>query len=872
MLTLSRLPSYARAERRALTRWRERGGLLVTTDRDAAGRLTLTALQEQPVIRDRQVVSLAALRMRVLEAAGRPAPEPQSTIGVRLGLQNAIRAVATPALGDSRNAPGFLATLERAVTEMREARLTPQEVRAAASDPIAMDVADLYDACVGVRSPVDDRWTAADAATAIAAFPPVTVVGFDDLAPPDWALLRALGDVEVAMAFTPGRHAHEARADRQAHWAAEAHVVNIAGDAPAAGLEALVGHLFEDRAPSSDAHAARIRLVAAAGTRGMHRAALLEVLDLHAAGVPLGRCAIVVPRLADARDDLDRLVADWGVPARRVTRRRVTETPLGTALLSLLRLGELDRADPGALDALLGWLRTPYSGADPAQVDTFERDARRGDVDTRRGLIGRWEDELMQPARRLVAASRQGPGAQVAALVDAGWAGLRRAAPGTDDPTRADVLDRLVIGALAGVGTALDQPHPPDIPPPARGPLPPGELGQLLADLTVPDEIGPTAGVALLDYATIRARRFQVVVACGLDGAGVPGRPAPDPMLAGLRAALGARLRPRASGTSESRLRFVAAVGAATEHLVLVRRAVDDDGRELAPSPYWMESCRVFGRAPGDLDRGMSARGDVLDDSDHAPTEREALRRLAVRGMVAPGALGQAASRRVRQLGVQAGTFDDVREISVTGVETFLRCPYGWLHDRYLRPEELQRPFDAAAEGTAGHDALCQVYQRMADRGTGACRIETLEHYLAELGRVLPGVIERYRPPTGGPAYDAFARRLDVYLRLLLRDEAEIGPLMTPHRFEWQLRDDGILEAPGPAMTLTGKADRIDRSTDGRWVVVVDYKRVRRAPGPARGRHQASATPALRAARRTDDRRSRSDRGRLLRRHLAAGP
>ena len=120
----------------------------------------------------------------------------------------------------------------------------------------------------------------------------------------------------------------------------------------------------------------------------------------------------------------------------------------------------------------------------------------------------------------------------------------------------------------------------------------------------------------LLDYASVRARQFRVVVACGLDGAALPGRPAPDAMLAGLRAGLGPGLRPRAPGTSESRLRFVGAVGACTDRLVLVRRGVDDEGRELAPSPYWMEASRVLGRAPTELDRRMGGRGELLDDDD----------------------------------------------------------------------------------------------------------------------------------------------------------------------------------------------------------------------------------------------------------------
>ena len=59
-------------------------------------------------------------------------------------------------------------------------------------------------------------------AETLAVFPPVTLLGFDDFSPPDWALLRALGRVTEVVAVTPyvsGRRVFEARHARQAAWA-----------------------------------------------------------------------------------------------------------------------------------------------------------------------------------------------------------------------------------------------------------------------------------------------------------------------------------------------------------------------------------------------------------------------------------------------------------------------------------------------------------------------------------------------------------------------------------------------------------------------------------------------------------------------------
>ena len=132
----------------------------------------------------------------------------------------------------------------------------------------------------------------------------------------------------------------------------------------------------------------------------------------------------------------------------------------------------------------------------------------------------------------------------------------------------------------------------------------------------------------------------------GLDGDGTPARPAPDPLLAAMREGLADVLPARAPGTTESRLRFVHAADAARSRLVLVRRAVHDEGRELAPSPYWLEACRVAGRPFDELDRAPGARGEVPDAAAAARSERDALRAMALDGEVAPGLLEEAATRR----------------------------------------------------------------------------------------------------------------------------------------------------------------------------------------------------------------------------------
>ena len=435
-LVLIRAHDHAHALDLAHAEWRDSGGLLVVSDRDAAIRALLRAARTEGVVAGRDAVTFAALRARIHAAAGAAPPLAPAGVRVRLGLLEALGRCDLPALGEAARAPGFLSALERAIGELREGRLGAAEVRGASSDAVIADLATIHERASEVRMPADERWRAVELAEGLDAFPPVAVCGFDDLAPPEWALLRTLGErgaAAVVMPYAPGRRAFEARDVRQQRWSGEADRVENpaapADEARPASLRALSAILFEDRAPPSIDDGA-VRLVGAAGTRGMHRLGLEEVLRAHAEGVPLSACALVVPRLAAARDDLDRLLRDWGVPARRVTRRRVLETPLGLALTQLLRLGEMERDDPGALDALLGWLRTPYSGARAAEVDRFEGAARHAGLAERGPLMSRWAGEAIAPARRLVRASAQGLRAQLAAMVDAGLEGLGRVAAG----------------------------------------------------------------------------------------------------------------------------------------------------------------------------------------------------------------------------------------------------------------------------------------------------------------------------------------------------------------------------------------------------------------------------------------------------------
>ncbi len=441
---LTRAPAFSSALPHAAARWRERGGLLVVPRREAAARALLDEAAGGEALLGREAVTFAGLRGRVAAAAGAPEPAPPAAIEVRLALREVLDAADLSAFGDSARAPGFLSAVERAIGELREARVPPARAAAAATTPVAAAVAAIHAAAAEtVPLPSDAVWAAADAAHAVRSFPPVTVSGFDDLVPGQWALLHALARHGAGR----GRHALRRGAAGVRGAPDPPGAVGARGRGRRAGRSGRGGRAARAGGAPVRRRAARarwappVRLVAAAGTRGMLRAALDEALAAVDGGVALSQVALVVPRLAEVRDDLERLLDDWAVPARLTSRVRVLEAPLALALTHLLRLGELAPDAPGALDHLLGWLRSPYSGADPAQVNLFEAGARRGGIATRGELMGRWAGVAIAPARRLVAAARQGPRAQLAAMVErrlagAAAGGRRRRPPRAGRPAR----------------------------------------------------------------------------------------------------------------------------------------------------------------------------------------------------------------------------------------------------------------------------------------------------------------------------------------------------------------------------------------------------------------------------------------------------
>ena len=329
----------------------------------------------------------------------------------------ALRCAITEAL-DPPGA-GHVAALERLILELRGARASPAAFTAAAEatgSPPLRTAARVYQAVADIPSPDAPEWETVDAAASVE-IGPLYLVGFDDYAPVEWALLRALASrnpIAAGLAYEQGRRVFAARHDRVAAWTADAETTNWhPPPMPIGGIGSLERRLFE---PGSPAAAEGVEWLEAAGTDVCHRMAAERVVAALRAGTPPDRIAVVAPRLFEHLSGLRSALAEAGVASRHRVRRPFAASPLARALVSLFAFA-LDEDGPESIDRLVAWLRSPYSGADDRRGGHVRgRHAARLDQDARAAdgaLAGRGDaagDRASRDARRAAAQPGRLPG------------------------------------------------------------------------------------------------------------------------------------------------------------------------------------------------------------------------------------------------------------------------------------------------------------------------------------------------------------------------------------------------------------------------------------------------------------------------------
>lgn len=373
-------------------------------------------------------------------------------------------------------------------------------------------------------------------------------------------------------------------------------------------------------------------------------------------------------------------------------------------------------------------------------------------------------------------------------------------------------------------------------------------------------------GVQVVSPARIRGTAFRAVFILGLTDGEFP-LPARENWLYDDRdrAAfneLGLDLPTAVSRRLEEDLYFAVAAALADELLVLCYR---EDAETMA-SPYIDEVLRLFAKDalpierysvseifPDSYDAVYSARdltGRALLDAfgarlsgPAAPAIRYVLEHLVdgdlARRLAAEAGRGEGGSS---YNGV-VGSGDNKSQFSITALEDYALCPFGYFAKRLLGLDEWAEKEEEAGFdiiGTIYHEALASFLKAHAGE---SLRPEKLEDYSGEILAIVAAIFDRLiadNEIVAGKLWQYQRQRLEkVLLRWLeyeIGEQAAEGLAFTPHWFEWgfglplrpgmdrtSVTSPLTLELAGQEVNIVGKVDRIDRVGDK--LAVIDYKR-----------------------------------------------
>ncbi|MDX6626927.1 MAG: hypothetical protein QOE56_1916 [Solirubrobacterales bacterium] len=824
-------------------------------------------------------MTFGALFRTIATAAGAP-PGSELTAAQRLrAIAVAIesrRRLLGP-LRRSAQRPSFARAFERLLDELQGAGVEPEAVEASAAtlegSAYLSDVATLYSAYTEVRQRsgrIDRHGIAREAIELLRnrlAGPwderPVFLYGFDDLTPTQLALVEALAartEVTVALAFEPGNAALEARAGllsalRERCGDDGIEVETTRADPGNTESETLF-HLargfgaaeVEPREPG-----AGLRLLRSAGTRGEAEAIALEVSRLIYGGADPAEIVVALRDPARRGPEIATALEANGIATALEAEVPVADSAVGAALTALLE------AEFGARRAgdLLRFLRGP-SGVSARRVDWLERSIRQNrveDAETALALWGGEEGGAPRDLERLRAAATRSPAALCVELGALATTMASRPHRGEGDGPALGSGDRFELRAAGAIAAALGELA--DL-----GPLAPGpeQLASTIAEIRFRVWSGPIEGrVRIAAPQQLRAGRFDHVFVGSLQDGEFPRRDrGGDPFLSeSQRSALG--LDPRREAEAEERYYFQVCLSLPRRGLFLSYRDSDENGAAEARSPLLDDVRRLLapppdGALPDPLEEAITTGRDlarVVEPLAEAPSEDELARALAAHGRAVEGsellstagvdgALAERllarveAARRAEAASSAPGPLTNPAVIAAlaavpayggTTLEQFDVCSYRWFTDHELAPQPLDPVPDPLVQGGLMHEALYRLYEERPG-GDPLPRPASLPEWIARGERHLSEVAAE-RELGDHPAERAMKRRVERLLERFLADEAarETGGF-EPWLLEAAFGRESDSERPTLVLDdwgLHGAIDRVDRSADGR-AVVIDYK------------------------------------------------
>jgi ATP-dependent helicase/DNAse subunit B len=762
-------------------------------------------------------------------------------------VEEAVRRAKLSVLAESASQPGFTRAAARFVTELGRARVDPPRLTTALRmwagrgprRAYADEVAAVYQAyrdgleAAGLADEELFAWRALDALRLNPAAwgdTPLFVYGFDDF---DRMQLDALetvaahADVTVSLPFESGRRSFKAISTLHQELlaaGAEEHQLAPVDDHYAPESRAALHHverlLFEDDPASHVDPGGAISFHSAGGQRAEVELAAARILQLLRAGVPPGDVAVVFRDPARYSSLLEQVFGAYGIPYSIDRKLPFGHTGLGRGLLALIR----SSTPAGTADDLLAYLRTPGLLKIPGLADRLEADVRKEGAYRAEQARALWERDnwQLEELDRLAGARDTAAfAAELEARLVRMFAGpYERSAAVLSGPevdeARALRATQKALGELRAVlgGQRAD----------------PSRVLRVLEQLEV--NVGEPPQPDRVQVATpeaIRARRFEVVFACGLQEGEFPRGASPEPFLSDedRRAIATATASPdgrpglvlpvREDRLDRERYLFYVCASRAERLLVLSSRSSDEEGNPQAES-YFVDDVRdLIGEAAELRTRSLS---DVTWTAEDAPTAAELDRAHAAAGPrrpePAPGPL--TAEPLLDHLGAREA-------VSAGALEHFADCPVKWLVEDLLKPDELEPDPEAMVRGSYAHEVLQHTYRRLreesGERRVTHANLADAEHILLEELRERRS---EFRLSPKQTRVRAAARRLEFDLLRYLRAEADSDSRFEPAELEFEF---GLGEGSEPVeieggLRLRGRIDRVDVN-DG-MALVIDYK------------------------------------------------
>jgi ATP-dependent helicase/DNAse subunit B len=767
-----------------------------------------------------------------------------SPLQCELIVEDAVERARLVVLARSAERPGFVRAAARFVAELGRSMVDPARLTRAlrnwAGDgprrAYADEVAAIYR---GYRAGLEEaglvdaelsRWRALDAlrrdpeawgAT------PLFVYGFDDFTALELDALDAIAnrcgaDVTVSLPFEPGREAFRTvatvRQELLARGAAERALPPVDehyADESRAALHHVERRLFADDAGRVDPGGA-IELHSAGGERAEVELAAARVLELLRAGVAPGDVAVVFRTPGRYSSLLEQVLGAYGIPYSIDRSVPFGHTAIGRGLLALVRAAVLG----GSAQDLLAYLRTPGLLRVPGLADRLEAAVRTEGAHTAAQARALWEREhwKLDELDRLAGARDAG------AFLEELDRRLERlfAAPHLREAPVLAGPELAEARALRAAAAALSELREVVRAAPGRR-LDAARIVRVLDGLEV--HVGETPQPDRVQVATpeaIRARRFEVVVVCGLQEGEFPRASAPEPFLSdddrrAIASAAGLVLPVRADRLERERYLFYVCASRAERLLVLSSRSSDEEGSPQARSFFVDDLLDLLDPEPLPRERSLA---DVTWTPETAPTAAEWDRALAAAGprleeretvpLSAEPLLAALAARDV---------------VSAGALERFADCPVKWLVDDVLRPSELAPDPEAMVRGDYAHSVLEHTYRRVQEE-TGERRVTHAN--LARAERILLEELRERRSAfklsPKETRVKAAARRLEFDLLRYLRAEADSDSRFVPEHLELRF---GYGEGTEPVeiaegLRVRGRIDRVD-TNDG-MALVLDYK------------------------------------------------